>query len=209
MVESMFSGEPAHRDTFTVGGVTGAIAAWFGLVPEVREAGYGAVWGEEFERQDPAVLSRLAGFPAILVRVEPAGLGYRNWLGWVQLVRESALDGAESKVEVDPIWYLEDKDIPFAAMGYCPTFFDSPSRTERAPIRWEADLYLCTVPTVTDPELKSDIVIHPLCGVRWGFHISDGGANPEPSNPRRSPSEAWPAHSAILSTRFPSWHFQP
>lgn len=41
---------------------------------------------------------------------------------------------------------------------------------------WEADLYLCTVPPVAEPELESDPAIHPLCGVRWGFQILKDGA---------------------------------
>lgn len=208
MQEGMFASEPLHRDTFRLGQRSGSIAVWFGRVPDVREAGYDILFGRGLELQNETVVARFAGFPAILVRVETSGRGYANWLGWIQLVRESALDGPDSNAEVDPIWYLRDKDVPFASMGYSPNFFDAPSRGERHPVRWEADLYLCTVPAVAEPELEPDLVIRPLCGVRWGFKIPREGAEPELSFPRQSPADVWSSHSKVLSARFPSWNFQ-
>jgi hypothetical protein len=205
----MFSGPAAHRDTFEFKGCLGSINVWYGRVPDVADSGLDAVFGTGLAEQDPYRLARLSGFPAILVRVDPLGRGYRNWLGWIQLVRESAPDGSRSAVDVDPIWYLQNTDIPFAAMGYCPTFFDSPSRAEREPLLWEADLYLCSVPMVSDPDLKTDRAVHPLCGVRWGFEIPREGADPDLTYPRKSPNEAWSAHSRLLSAKFPNWTFQP
>lgn len=208
MRESMFATEPVYRGTYSFGHRSGSVTVWFGKVPDVREAGYEVLFGPGLEHQDETVRAQFAGFPAILARVETSGRGYGNWLGWIQLVSERAPDGSDSKTEVDPIWYLREKDVPYASMGYCPTFFDAPSRGERNPVVWEADLYLCTVPAVDEPGLAADLAIRPLCGVRWGFTIPRKGADPELSLPRQSPADVWSDHSRILSSRFPKWNFQ-
>jgi hypothetical protein len=139
--------------------------------------------------------------------VDPEGQGYHNWLGWIQLVNERDPKGASISSAHDPIWFLQGKEVPYCAVGYAPSFFDAPSRPARRAVLWEADLFLCSVPTISTIDGRPDAPLEPLAGVRWGFRIASDGEAPTPIAPRWTGDWAWASWVPVLRRAFPTWRF--
>jgi hypothetical protein len=177
-----------------------------GPVGSLEDSGYGAVWGAAAAGVvgNADVVGR---FPAIHATVEPTARGYQNWLGWIQFVNEREPNGRPISSEHDPIWFLRGKDIPYCAVGYAPAFFDAPTRPARRGVLWEADLFLCTVPSLAPKDDRVLSPVEPLVGLRWGFRIDADGGEPSPLAPRWTGDWAWASWVPVLRKAFPSWPF--
>ncbi len=170
-------------------------------------AGWAAVFGTAETTVPQETVPASTGFPTITARVEAESSGYENWLGWIQMVNERTPDGREIRADHDPIWFLQGRDVPYAAVGYAPTFFDAPTRPERRPVLWEADLFLCTVPSLRDGLDASTAAVEPLAGARWGFRIDRDGEAPAPIGLRPAGNWAWASWVPALRKSFPRWRF--
>lgn len=147
---------------------------------------------------DPAALGcgpHALGFPWCRAEVSHPARGYDAALGWVQVVRSNDQGG---EFAPDPFEPLGELPHPFAFFGFAPTFFDAPSREERADLKWLAHAFLCAVPAPG--------VVTALAGFAWGFELAGGELT------RRLPAalggEAWEGQERLLAGRFPSWSFQ-
>jgi hypothetical protein len=205
--ERMFQGPPALRVPYLGGSRRGSVRVFCGKVPDLLESGADALWGEGVHGQTSEEKSRLAGFPALLATVEPQSRGYQNWMGWIQCAGERDLAGQVVRREEDASWFLRGRDVPYAAVGYAPSFFDAPTRPARPEMVWEADLFLCSLPLLDDRAADPPVPVRPLVGIRWGFKIPARGGEPETVAPRMAPPDAWSTWVPLLRERFPSWAF--
>ncbi|MGD0257628.1 MAG: hypothetical protein ABSB90_07095 [Thermoplasmata archaeon] len=204
---SPFEGAPLLETTFEGGTHRGRVTVAMAPIPHAEAAGWEAVFGTAMQGASPEEREAHSGFPGLLARVEPRGRGYNNWLGWIQFVNERDPRGTSFSSEHDPIWFLQGKEVPYAAVGYAPTFFDAPTRPARRAVLWEADLFLCTVPSVAPADGRPESPLEPLAGVRWGFRIDSDGAAPTPIAPRWTGDWAWASWVPVLRRRFPGWKF--
>jgi hypothetical protein len=205
--ERMFQGPPALRVPYLAGPRRGSVRVFCGTVPDLLESGVDALFGDGIHSASSDEKARLAGFPALLATVEPQARGYQNWMGWIQCVGEKDLAGNVVQREDDPIWFLKGRDVPYAAVGYAPSFFDAPVRSARPEMVWEADLFLCSLPLLTDERGRPAKPVRPLLGIRWGFRIPARGGEPETMAPRMASPQAWASWVPILRQRFPTWPF--
>jgi hypothetical protein len=203
----LFDGPPLLESTYAGGARRGRVTVSMAPIPDAGAAGWDAVFGADGTRGTSDSLESRAGFPALLARVEPEGHGYQNCLGWIQFVNERHPKGASVSSEHDPIWFLRGKEVPYGAVGYAPTFFDAPTRPARRAVLWEADLFLCTVPSVSPVDRRPDSPLEPLAGVRWGFRIPADGEAPQPIAPRWTGDWAWASWVPVLRKAFPTWRF--
>ena len=204
---SLFDGPPALETRFGVGPRRGRLTVSTASIPRAGVAGWEAVYGSALKRVPTEEVEAHAGFPALLARVEPEGSGYHNWLGWIQFVNERDPKGVSISSEHDPIWFLRGKEVPYAAVGYAPSFFDAPTRPSRQAVLWEADLFLCTVPSGSPLDGHADSPLEPLAGVRWGFRIDSDGGTPTLIPPRLTGDWAWASWVPSLRRAFPHWRF--
>jgi hypothetical protein len=203
----LFESTPTLETRFDGGTRRGRVLVSVAPVPKVGQAGWDAVYGTSVKNAAPEAIAAQAGFPALLARVDPEGQGYHNWLGWIQLVNERDPKGSSISSDHDPIWFLRGKEVPYCAVGYAPSFFDAPSRPARRAVLWEADLFLCTVPSVSPIDGRPDSPLEPLAGVRWGFRIAADGEEPTPIPPRFTGDWAWASWVPVLRRTFPAWRF--
>ncbi|MCI4343606.1 MAG: hypothetical protein L3J92_05785 [Thermoplasmata archaeon] len=203
----LFDGPPALETRLEGGSRRGRVTVSLAPVPRAVDGGWDAVYGTTWCNAAAETISAQAGFPALLARVEPEGRGYHNWLGWIQLVNERDPTGGSVSSEHDPIWFLRGKEVPYGAVGYAPTFFDAPTRPARRAVLWEADLFLCTVPSISAIDGGADSPIEPLAGLRWGFRIESDGGEPTPIPPRWTGDWAWASWVPVLRRAFPTWRF--
>jgi hypothetical protein len=205
--ERMFQGPPALRVPYLAGPRRGSVRVFCGTVPDLLESGADALVGEGIHSHPSEEKAQLAGFPALLATVEPQARGYQNWMGWIQCVGEKDLAGNVVTREDDPIWFLRGRDVPYAAVGYAPSFFDAPTRPARPEMVWEADLFLCSLPLLAEGGAVANNPVRPLVGIRWGFRIPARGGAPETLPPKMAPPEAWTSWVPVLRGKFPTWRF--
>src|SRR5208282_1883053 len=203
----LFVGPPTLETRFEAGTRRGRVTVSLTPVPQTIDGGWDAVYGTTLKDAGSEAISMLAGFPALLGRVEPEGRGYHNWLGWIQLVNERDPKGRAVSSDHDPIWFLRGREVPYGAVGYAPSFVDAPTRPERRTVLWEADLFLCTVPSLSAIDGRADSPVEPLAGLRWGFRIASDGEEPTPIPPRWTGDWAWASWVPVLRRAFPTWRF--
>lgn len=146
------------------------------------------------------------GFPFCRATIEPAALGYREMIGWVQVVERSDLgDG----FEIDLCEPLGDVPHPFCFYGYSPTMFDCPHATYPD---WDfnAHTFLCgqggKLLEQTEDERHE---VRAVLGFEWGF--SKRAEKIDSFGLRRLSAEDWDRHLPYLHRRFsdPRWTFLP
>jgi hypothetical protein len=153
--------------------------------------------------RDPAALGcrpEALGFPVCKATVDYAGRGYAAALGWIQLVRDTAGEGAGEGFELDPFEPLGRTPHPFCWFGFAPSLFDAPSRASREPLDWTAHSFLGFV---GEREHEARAIL----GFHWGFAIRERKiaiAEPGPLG-----SGDWDAHRPLLSREHPDWDFAP
>lgn len=158
-----------------------------------------ARWGYPLLGLDSLVeISR--GFPVVQAEVEHDAQGYAAVLAWIQVVRMTDLDSAESTRFVDVAPQLAGLDVPYFSFGVRPVLFDAPSSTTRN-ADWDADTFL-----VVTPDGVTTRRIQPLCGFSWGYRLRDG----EPAAARLQELDAasWRRDSDFLADHHPSWTFE-
>ena len=136
--------------------------------------------------------------------IEYAGQGYKQLLGWVQLVRstDNAFQGRQFEMDpFDPFELYERAPSPYCWYGILPTLFDAPSRDERLPLDWVAHSFLAASPLRGNRR-----VVTPLLGFSWGFHVTDdGNVTLDPIASLRAAD--WESHLPYLRQCYPEWHF--
>jgi hypothetical protein len=81
--------------------------------------------------------------------IEYSANGYLSLLGWVQLVRstDNVSQGRQFEVDLfDPFELYARAPTSYFWYGVTPTFFDAPSRDDRAELDWVAHTFLATSP---------------------------------------------------------------
>ena len=139
-----------------------------------------------------------------IATIEYAGQGYKQLLGWVQLVRstDNAFQGRQFEMDpFDPFELYERAPSPYCWYGILPTLFDAPSRDERLPLDWVAHSFLAASPLHGNRR-----VVTPLLGFSWGFHVADdGNVTLDPIASLRAAE--WESHLPYLRQCYPEWHF--
>jgi hypothetical protein len=152
--------------------------------------------GEEFAK----------GFPFFRATIEPPAVGYREMIGWVQVVERS---DQGSGFEIDLFEPLGDVPHPFCFFGYSPIMFDSPHATYRD---WDftAHTFLCGLGgRLLEQTEEGRRELRALLGFEWGF--SKRGEKIDLRGLRPLPAEDWNGHLPYLHERFstPRWTFLP
>lgn len=197
MHEASFPSRPTHTVRFEGPGRSGTVRVYYGVTRHPRRSGFDVLAG--FPWAGAGV-----GFPTIKAEVRSERPGYGSSLAWIQWVAQE-YGGRRRRVElVDRFPSLLDRDLPFAAMGYAPTFFDAPAYNSRPRVDWRAALFLCTLPIMSRRES-----IVPLVGFLWGYRIARRGGKAEPYPCTRATRANWEAVRPRLAERHPSWKFGP
>lgn len=142
------------------------------------------------------------GFPVIEAAVEHPAEGYAADMGWLQVVRYESRDPGEEErttiFDVPP--QLAEIEMPYAAFGVRPTFFDAPS-TDAKDVDFDADTFL-----VYTPDAVMTRVLRPICAFRWGFRVREGDVLLHPLS--AAGASDWERNLPGLRERFPSWTFE-
>jgi hypothetical protein len=196
MREASFPGRPAATVRFTGRGRSGRVVVRYGVTARPAASGFPALAG----------WSRVAragvGFPTIKCEVESDRPGYWAILGWVQWVAQEFGDGRDAVGLVDRVPALLDRDVPFAVLGYAPTFFDAPAFLSRPAVDWRATAFLTTLPTMSRRE-----PVAPLVGFRWGYRIRRDGGRPVPYPLEAASAPDWRRVRGELVRLHPAWRF--
>ncbi|HKH64496.1 MAG TPA: hypothetical protein VKA35_03430 [Solirubrobacterales bacterium] len=172
-------------------GVDGVVQAEIGINHDPNIYG-----GEEFAR----------GFPFFRATLEPVAVGYREMIGWVQVVERSDY-GQGFKIDLfEP---LGDVPHPFCFFGYSPIMFDSPHATYRD---WDftAHTFLCGLGgKLLEQTEEGRREVMAVLGFEWGF--SKRGEQIDVFDLRPLPADDWNGHLPYLHGRFsePRWSFLP
>ena len=118
-------------------GVDGKVSVLYGVNEDPVYWGYAVL---ELEWFTPELVR---GFPVMQASVEYSAEGYAADMGWLQVVRYTVSDpGQEGQATVfDVPPQLAETDMPYAAFGVRPTFFDAPAMAARN-ATWDADTFL-------------------------------------------------------------------
>jgi hypothetical protein len=172
---------------FRWNGAEGVVQAEVGVNDEPDRFGV-----EEFAR----------GFPYCRAAIAPPAVGYREALGWVQLVERSDLDPG---FNIDPFEPLGEVPHPFAFFGFSPTLFDSPHATFPD---WDftAHTFLCGLGGKLFEQTEGGRrEIRAVLGFEWGF--SKRGDRIDPFDPKPLSDGDWSGHLSYLRGRFPACSF--
>jgi hypothetical protein len=144
------------------------------------------------------------GFPFCRATIDPPALGYREMIGWIQVVERSDHDPGH---QIDLFEPLGDVPHPFAFFGFSPTLFDSP-HTDMPDWDFAAHTFLCGLGgklfEQTEGERRE---VRAVLGFAWGF--SKRGDRVESTEPKRLSAEDWDGHLSYLRGRFPKFTFPP
>ncbi len=146
------------------------------------------------------------GSPTMSAGVTYSGTGYRQFMGWIQIVRTTRTrptDQVVDATEVDMNATWNDKGNPFFAYGYPAAIYDAPSNNLNGAQRldWRADTFLTTVPLRSRAE-----PIVPVAAFSWGYReTSDPGDVPSILIPAEIGLDAWAEHADLLRADLPDW----
>ena len=194
---------------FILAGCEGHIAVYYGPNDNAVKAGFDAIPGISFP------INLCQGYPVMEARIESyAGSGYRMLCGWIQIITRECLatpgqkqTDARRSCSIDVVPALNDLQLPFAAFGLLPSFFDAPCRNlgDNAELTWIADTFLTTVPV-----RSRDEEITRLAGFRWGYReYASSVGKPVTLLPLEvTDAQAWNAHLPFLQKEFGDWRFR-
>jgi hypothetical protein len=182
--------KPVVTGSFVLHGRAGEVTVSYGVNDDPAHWGY-PVLGLPY----PDDVAR--GFPVVEARVEYQGTGYHAFMGWIQVVRYT--EGANPLVVIiDRPPSVLDVDVPFLAMGPCPTLFDAPS-TIWGDTHWRADSFL-----VGSPDAVMTKTAMPLFSFRWGYdRDASGVVTLRPCVPQ--PLSAWYEVRPLIAEQHPTW----
>jgi hypothetical protein len=193
--ESSFPSRPVQISPFKTAHRSGTVRVYYGVTRHGKDSGFTALKGFKADRSG-------RGFPTIKCEVRCDDPGYWSVLGWIQWVTQDFGENRPQVELIDRFPAVMDRDLPFASMGYAPTFFDAPAYNSLPNVDWRATLFLCTLPMLSRRE-----AVVPLVGYRWGYriHRARGAVIPYPLQPATSPD--WTRVRSKLSDRHPQWAF--
>lgn len=193
---------------FTLAERSGRLAVTYGVTEDPVAAGFDVVPGIPFD------IKLCRGYPNIHAVIDTyGGSGYRGFCGWIQVItgkRYRAVDDnkppAQVEVDIDRLPAVADIDMPFAALGHLPEWFDAPCRNLNGykRLHWTADTFLTTIPIRSRKES-----IRRLAGFRWGYAEYDPAAH-RPVAPlplEVTDREAWNGLLPFLRKASPGWRF--
>jgi len=195
MDEEGFAAGVTLRQRFDRSGRRGAAKVVYGTTPRPEASGFAALPGWETEARAGV------GFPTVKASVASDRPGYLATFGWLQWVTQQYPGGRSVRL-VDRPPSLLDRDLPFASLGYEPTFFDAPAYNRLPAVDWEATLFLTTLPLLSREE-----PVAPLAGVRWGYRIPRAGAAPIPKPLTRATAGDWRRVRLEVGERHRRWRF--
>ena len=198
MQEASFTSAEPVVVHFRGWGRAGTVRSYYGVTKTASGNGFPALRGWSDVRKAGA------GFPTIKCEVESDRPGYWSNLGWVQWVTQDFPDRRNAVRLVDRLPAFLDQDVPFATMGYAPSFFDAPAYLSLPAIDWRATLFLCTLPMMSRRE-----PVAPLAGFTWGYRIASRGKPPVPYPIGLAGPGDWFRVRAELLRRHPRWKFEP
>src|SRR5208282_5729953 len=102
----LFVGPPTLETRFEAGTRRGRVTVSLTPVPQTIDGGWDAVYGTTLKDAGSEAISMLAGFPALLARVEPEGRGFHNWLGWPPRVCQRETSGSAVRRTPVPNWLI-------------------------------------------------------------------------------------------------------
>ena len=148
--------------------------------------------GEEFAR----------GFPYCRATIDPPAIGYREMIGWVQMVRISDRDEG---FQIDLFEPLGEIPHPFAFFGFSPTLFDSP-HTDLSDWEFVAHSFLCGLGgKLLEQTVGGRREVRAVLGFEWGF--TKLGDQIDPFGPKPLSANSWNEHLPYLRGRFSACTF--
>lgn len=181
---------------FRDSGRAGIVRCHYGVTPTAAASGFPALRG--WAKAGRAGV----GFPTIKCEVESNRPGYWSNFGWIQWVTQE-FQGKRKPVRlVDRFPAFSDRDLPFATMGYAPTFFDAPAYLSLPAIDFRATVFLCTLPIMSRRE-----VVSPLAGFTWGYHIAKRGDAPTSYRLATASKGDWRRLRSEVASLHPKWRF--
>jgi hypothetical protein len=193
---------------FTLESRTGRVAITYAATQDPIAAGFDAIPNLPFD------VTLCRGYPnlhAVIERYD--GSGYRGLCGWIQVVTGKRYHAdnadaapADTSIDLDKLPSIGDMDLPFAAFGYLPEWFDAPCRNLNGydRLHWTADTFLTTIP------LRSrDEKIQRLAGFRWGYvEYAPEVRRPVSLLPLTvTGADAWNSLVPFLGKSSPGWRF--
>ena len=182
---------------FRLRDLEGEISVLYGVNEDPVRWGYAVLELEWFKPE------LVRGFPIMEASVDHPAEGYAADMGWVQVVRYDIRDPGEEEhatvFDVPP--QFADADIPYAAFGVRPTFFDAPAMSAQD-ATWRALTFL-----VHTPDAVLSRVIRPICGFSWGYRVDGGRVVLDPL--AVADAGDWSEVLADLRARFVTWTFEP
>jgi hypothetical protein len=138
------------------------------------------------------------GFPYCRATIHPPSRGYREMLGWIQIVDT---DEDRPGFRHDRFEPLGEAAHPFGFFGFSPTLFDLP-HTYLEDWNFHAHTFLCGI---GGKLLEMRKEARAILGFSWGF--SKRGQEIEYREPAALAAADWDGHRAYLHGRFPKWSF--
>jgi hypothetical protein len=181
---------------FRLRGADGQVTVRYGVNEDPVRWGYPVL---ELPWAHPELVRR---FPVIEATVEHPAEGYAADMGWLQVVRYESRDpGEEERMTIfDVPPQLAEIEMPYAAFGVRPTFFDAPS-TDAKDVDFDADTFL-----VYTPDAVMTRVLRPICAFTWGFRVREGDVLLHPLG--AAGTSDWERNLPGLRERFLSWTFE-
>jgi hypothetical protein len=181
---------------FRLRGVDGEVSVLYGVNEDPIRWGYAVLELEWFKPE------LVRGFPVMQASVDHPAEGYAADMGWLQVVRYDIRDPDEEErvtvFDVPP--QLSETDIPYAAFGVHPTFFDAPAMSAKN-ATWRAATFL-----VHTPDAVLSRIIRPICGFSWGYRVEDGLVLLDALTV--ADASDWSGILADLRMRFATWTFE-
>ena len=181
---------------FRLRGVGGTVSVLYGVNEDPIRWGYAVL---ELEWFSPELVR---GFPIMEASVDHPAEGYAADMGWLQVVRYDIRDPGEEEqatvFDVPP--QLAETDVPYAAFGVRPTFFDAPAMSA-SNATWRATTFL-----VHTPDAVLSRVIRPICGFCWGYRVEEGSVHLDALTV--ADAGDWSAILPDVRTRFAAWTFE-
>jgi hypothetical protein len=143
---------------------------------------------------------KFRNFPVMTATVDYDGIGFRAWMGWLQVIERHDDDG-EVAQDVDIPPFLEGS--PLYTLGYLPTLADCPANPDHPDGDWVAHAFLVVIPDVVRSRR-----LWPVAGFRWGYRLV-AGRPVERFAPTELARTAWDSHRPLLEAEYPGWTFLP
>jgi len=146
------------------------------------------------------------GFPFCRATIDPTARGYREMIGWVQVVDRS---DHPAGFGIDLFEPLGDVPHPFCIFGYSPVMFDSPHATY-ADWDFTAHTFLCgRGGKLLEQTEEGRRDVRAVLGFEWGF--TKRGDRIDSFGPQQLSARDWDQHLPYLHERFsePQWTFLP